>query len=304
MTGVPFVELKRLGSPGLLRMRTVRRLAADLGVDVVHGNLWQSNLYSRMAVVGRHNRPAVVISERNVEAERSWTKRWLDARLAGVTDAYVGNTEMVSEFIRRVHPVGSSPVITIPNAVDTTVFHPVAVQRPAATEPVIGSVGRLDPEKGFDVLIDAVRAMGRRGVKARLRIAGVGPLHEDLIARAKGVSCELVGRLQPGHEVAEFLRSLDVFCLPSTFREGRPNVVLEALAVGLPVVTTAIAGMTEILDEQVLVPPGDAAALAEALVAAASDPTEWRDRANATPVYDFDTLARRYLDVFRSACGR
>ena len=99
-------------------MWKLRRLVRQGDFDVIHGNLWQSNLYCRVAVVGMRNRPAVVISERNVEARRSLFKRLLDRWLAQLTDAYVGNTDAVGEFIKRMHAVDAAKTVVIPNAVD------------------------------------------------------------------------------------------------------------------------------------------------------------------------------------------
>lgn len=301
--GCPYHELRRRGSPGLLRMRALRRIAASGEFDVIHGNLWQSNAYARLAVVGRKDRPAVVISERNVEAARSAAKRLVDMALAVVTDAYVGNTDAVTEFIRAVHPVGQGQIITtIPNAVDTGIFRP-ATHSEARETIRIGSVGRLDPEKGFDVLIAAAeRLSADRAIE--VRIVGEGPELDRLRAAAAGLPVEFVGPRRPGADIADFLRSLDVFVLPSTWREGRPNVLLEAIAVGLPVVATALPGMEEILSSGALIPPNDAVALADALETAAADPDGWRARSSATPVMDFAELGRRYRAVFDAAVAR
>lgn len=301
--GCPFEQLRRIGSPGLLRMRRLRQIVADGEFDVVHGNLWQSNLYCRAAVIGRRTRPAVVISERNVEDRRSAWQRWLDSVMAGVTDAYVGNTDAVSDFIRRVHRVTDQDVVTIPNAVDTSVFHfPASARRDKGIR--IGSVGRLDAEKGLDILIEAVRALVEDGFDASLAVAGTGPLREALEVQAEGLPVTFVGPLNPGRDVAEFLRSVDVFALASTHREGRPNAILEALACGLPVVATDIDGIREILHGPSLVPPGDPGALADALATAADKPAEWLRVSDPAPITDFGGLAQRYREVFERSQER
>lgn len=295
--GCPYIELRRRASPGLWRMETFRRIVSNGGFDVVHGNLWQSNAYARLAVVGRkRRRPAVVISERNVEAVRSRARLLVDRALAPVTDAYVGNTAAVSDFIRQVHPVGSALFETIANAVDVDIFHPVERSRSNGGIRV-GAIGRLDPEKGFDVLIEAVRRMDR-GRPIEVQIVGEGPSLTALQSAARGLPVDFLGARRPGSEVAAFLQQLDVFVLPSKFREGRPNALLEAIAVGLPVVATRLDGLDEILSPHVLVPPSDAEALASAIQAAADDPDGWRERSEAAAVRGFDELARDYLSLF------
>lgn len=294
--GCDYVELERRASPGLLRMHQLRRILTGSNVDVVHGNLWQSNAYCRIAVVARRHRPGVVISERNVEASRSLVKRTVDRSLAPLTDAYVGNTDAVTAFVREVHPIGKAEVLTIPNAVDSEIFAPR--HGPRAHGPTrIGSVGRLDPEKGYDVLVEAVRVVAS-DMDIRVSVVGDGPELERLRTLATGLPISFIGTRPPGLGVAEFLRELDVFVLPSIFREGRPNAVLEAISTELPVVTTDIDGMREVFGGPTLVPPGDPVALALAIREAAIDPAAWRAKSAPYPVIDFDQLARRYLELF------
>lgn len=297
--GCEFVELRRWGSPGLLRMRRVRQMVRDGGFDVVHGNLWQSNLYARVAVLGVTGRPAVVISERNVEARRSNVRRALDKAASRVTDAYVGNTDAVCDFIREAHPTGDRTVAMIANAVDAKVFTKRSPQTDGHRLRV-GSVGRLDSEKGYDVLIEAIRIL-HETIPLELHLVGEGPERSRLEELARGLPVVFNGGLRPGSEVASFLQRLDVFVLPSLYREGRPNALLEALAVRLPVVATAIDGMDEILTGPVLVPPGDPSALADAVRQASNDAESWIASSAPVPVDDFDTLANRYFELFRRA---
>ncbi|WP_432508835.1 glycosyltransferase family 4 protein [Kineococcus auxinigenes] len=144
-------------------------------------------------------------------------------------------------------------------------------------------VGRLVPEKGPAVLLDAVAAL-RRGVDpldVRLRVVGAGPLAEELAAQVErdGLAevVELVGPLGNEQLPVQYAWA-DVFCLPS-FAEGVPVVLMEALATALPVVTTAIAGIPELVRDGVegrLVPPGDSGALVAALRGVAALDAEGR----------------------------
>jgi len=299
--GCPFVALRRWGSPGLLRMRSLRKIVGSGKFDVVHANLWQSNAYARVAVMARSNRPAVVISERNVEAERSPLKRAVDHALASVTDAYVGNTDAVTRFLGEVHPTTGRIVTTIPNAVDTSIFHRPG-HEPQSPPVRIGAVGRLDREKGFDVLIEAAKRLRGR-LEFEVEIVGEGPDRDALEEAAHGQPVRFVGSMAPGHEVAEFLRSLHVFVLPSLFREGRPNALLEALACERPVVTTDLPGLREIIRGSTLVPPADEQALTEAIVNAAHDPDGWRTASDPAPVFSFAQLGETYRDLFEAAIG-
>lgn len=303
--GIPVMDLRRRASPGMLRLGAIRHRLSTEPFDVVHAMLWHANAFARLAVAGRRRRPAVVVSERSVEP-RSRGRTALDRVLGRWTDLYVGNSDAVAEFIRRVHPVGDDGVVMIPNAVDRRVFHP-AGDRPRSGRRV-GSIGRLEPEKGFDVLVDAARLLERRVPGAEVVVAGTGSRRAqlDAVVAASGAPVRFVGAVRPGEGVAAFLRGLDVLVLPSLFREGRPNVLLEALACGVPVVATDIPGVAETIGTGgVTVPPGDAQALADALVATLRDPgAPDRAAAAAASVPSFDDLARAYLGAFERALAR
>jgi glycosyltransferase involved in cell wall biosynthesis len=137
----------------------------------------------------------------------------------------------------------------------------------------IVSVGRLAPMKGFAVLLEALADVE----DARLTLVGDGPERAALEATARRLGLDgrvrFTGALGAG-AVTELLREADVFCLPS-FAEGVPVVLMEAMAARLPVVTTAIMGIPELVADGVaghLVPPGRAAPLAGALRELVGDP--------------------------------
>lgn len=129
-------------------------------------------------------------------------------------------------------------------------------------------VGRLAAVKGLPVLLEALRDLPEGW---HLTVIGDGPDRAALEDQAKGLSVDFVGYKSQA-EVAEALTKTDVFVLPS-FAEGVPVVLMEAMASGVPVVTTQIAGVPELVREGAgrLVPPGDATALAGALQDTLSD---------------------------------
>lgn len=140
-------------------------------------------------------------------------------------------------------------------------------------------VGRLVPEKGPHVLVEAVSMLPAGSVE--VRVVGDGPLREalqqDVDARGLGAAVTLVGPLGQEDLPAQYAWA-DVFTLPS-FAEGLPVVIMEALASGCVVVTTRIAGIPELVEDGVtgvLVAPGRAEALAEALVDVGADPDRRR----------------------------
>lgn len=136
-------------------------------------------------------------------------------------------------------------------------------------------VGRLVPVKGVSLLLEAFAALQEDYRGARLTLIGDGPERTALEGRAAqlGVAVDFAG-YRSQDEVASALADSDLFVLPS-FAEGVPVVLMEAMASGLPVVTTRIAGIPELVEDGVsglVLPPGDPAALGGAIAQLLSDP--------------------------------
>lgn len=159
--------------------------------------------------------------------------------------------------------------------VDTTAF---AYRDPPAvsSRTKIMALGRLSPEKGFAVLVEALALLRKRDIEAELRIVGDGPTRGDLERQiaALGLSdrITLTGELPPA-EVSRELAASDLFAMAS-FSEGLPISIMEAMAVGVPVISTWIAGIPELArqgETALTVPPADAGALADAIARLAGD---------------------------------
>jgi glycosyltransferase involved in cell wall biosynthesis len=211
----------------------------------------------------------------------------------------------------------ASRVETLPNAVDVETFRPDAAARAKMRrewsvgngERVIGSLGRLDPEKRLDLLIEAFAVLAKSRPELRLVIAGTGSLAAELEAdgRRRGVAdhCRFLGHRADAEDV---LRGYDVF-VQSSDTEGSPYSLLEAIASGVPVVATAVGGTPALVRDGVeglLVPPGDASALARAMDEALSSPEAAERRANAAQARVAaersltareEHLAARYRDI-------
>ncbi|MCX8043088.1 MAG: glycosyltransferase family 4 protein [Desulfobacterota bacterium] len=145
----------------------------------------------------------------------------------------------------------------IPNGVDCTLFTPAPEQRHPGC---ITFIGRLDKMKGVDVLLEAFSLLRQQGVRAILRIIGDGPEMSRLIAHAQALRISndvFFYGLQD--DIPGLLRETAIFVLPS-FSEGLSNVVLEAMACGLPVVATRVGGIPDIIvdhDNGLLVEPNN-----------------------------------------------
>lgn len=188
---------------------------------------------------------------------------WRNAR------AVVGNSAGLCQLAQNFMPGLAIP--EIPNGVDTERFFPATRQSGTICELLF--VGRLAPQKGVDILLHSLALIPDGW---RLRIAGDGPERERLSALATNLGLrnrvEFLGWTQRD-ALPEIYRNADVFVFPS-YDEGMPNVVLEALASGLPIVATRIAGNDQLVadgENGALVPPGDSRAFADALLPVISD---------------------------------
>ncbi len=168
-------------------------------------------------------------------------------------------------------------VSVLPLIAESTTNVKAGAERNHGSKVVFGFAARLEEGKGPLILLDAMDQLKQKGVVAVTRIAGKGPQSLDLKARARelglGDACELVGSYSDQVGRTAFMRSLDVFVLPS-LAEGTPNGVIEAMAHGLPVIASWVGGVPDIVNAECgfLIPPGDADALAEAMRILASDP--------------------------------
>jgi colanic acid/amylovoran biosynthesis glycosyltransferase len=149
--------------------------------------------------------------------------------------------------------------------------------RRTAGPPVIVTVARLSAEKGHLVLLEAVEGLGRSGIPVSVRIVGSGPAERLIrteIARRGLDSCvDLLGERRHD-EVAQLLADADVFCLPS-FAEGLPVSIMEAMAIGVPVVCTGVNGVPELAVNDLTaltVAPGNAEELRAALARMLTEP--------------------------------
>lgn len=298
--GIPLVELDGHDADPR-RLRALRREVLAGGYHVVHSSLQGANALTRLALLASR-RPATVVSERRVEDWRGRGARVLDHALSRVTEEWIGNSADVADFITAAHGAPRERVHVVRNGIDGDVFHPG--DRPRTRPGVregrarVGSVGRLVPVKGFDVLVEAVRSLGD-DVDAEYVVLGDGPERDALERAAQGLPVSFPGAVHDPGAVADFLRTLDVFVLPSR-SEGLPNVVLEAAACGVPVVATSAPGIEGAAPGAVLVAPDDPRALAGALRAQLRDPVGPGQAGAGT----FSDVARAHRVVFDAALAR
>jgi len=144
-------------------------------------------------------------------------------------------------------------------------------------ETIFGFAARIENGKGPFVLADALAQLREDRDDVLVRLAGTGPAVQEVKARVRDLrlngSWEFVGSYDGAVGCSAFMRTLDVFVLPS-FAEGTSKSIIEAMAHGLPIITTSVGGSPDLLTPEagILIPPGDSAALADAMQCLAADP--------------------------------
>jgi colanic acid/amylovoran biosynthesis glycosyltransferase len=196
--------------------------------------------------------------------------------------------------------------------VDPDIYAPPP-PRTAQDRLTILMVGRLMPGKGLPILLEALRELGERGMAVRLVVVGDGPARADAEALAArlGIAADVEFTGAVGQdEIRMRYAAADVFCLPS-FAEGIPVVLMEAMAMELPVVATAIMGIPELVTDGVhgrLVPPGRVDCLADALAELLADPQRRAamgraGREQVLAAFDVRETARQLRQTFETYVG-
>lgn len=248
VSGAPSLDgavLRVVGAVGPARaLRLGRALAAD-GIDLVHSWLFIANTYAWAARSVGGRRP-LVTSARNCKTQ-GWLHSAANVAAFRASAAIVVNARLVGAYITRRYRAPTERIRVVYNGVDTERFRPGVgnADRPAT----VLTAGRLVEQKDPWLFLDAAVELVRRIPDVRFIVVGEGPLRARLRERAERMG--LGGRVEfTGEQRAmeEWYGEADVFWLTSRW-EGLPNVVLEAMASGVPVVATDVGGVRELIGE-------------------------------------------------------
>lgn len=280
--------VKIIGKPGLIfgygiadMLRWMQQARFDCTVTM----LFWSDVIGRIAArsVGV---PRVVSSIRARNTNYALWQLLLVRATAMLADAFVLNSRRVASFAVASEGVPPERLVYIPNGVDAGLYA-CPVSRTALRAEfglpehaiVIGSVGRLAYQKGFDVLIEALSHLGQREI--HLVLAGTGEERERLHIQACRLGIEKrVHFVGYRRDIPQWLGALDLYVQPSRF-EGAPNALLEAMAAGCPIVATDVDGNSELISDGThgwLTPVGNIGALAGAVNEALTNPAEAQRR--------------------------
>jgi glycosyltransferase involved in cell wall biosynthesis len=281
--GVRVVDVRCRRRHYLEQSSAIAGIARDVGATVLHTHIRDADLVGFLAA--RECRLPVVATVHGLTGS-GWRNDlfiWLDLQILRRFDAVICVSRGVRERVLRS---GLRPerLHLIPNGRATSRVLPRQLARAklgfADSETVIGWVGRLSVEKGPDLFLDAIERLNTSAVAVLL---GEGPERESLATRAVSregrCKVRLLGRQD---EAASLMSAFDVVVISSR-SEGTPMVLLEAMAARVPVISFAVGGVPDVVDEATawLVPREDTAALARAIRDALADPAQRQRRAEA-----------------------
>lgn len=320
-SNIPVVDLQGRQSYDVRLIWRLARLIREQQPPVVFSVLRYANLITLLACRLAGSPAQVVVNEQNLPsaefalfgggAVKAQALRWLYPRAARVTCIAQG----IARELMENYGLSEKLIQVLPNPVDLERVRSLGQVAPGhpwfqLQQPVVVAVGRLHRQKGLDVLIHAF-ARVRRSVSCKLLILGEGPLHqelEQLIAR-EGLAedAQLVGFQENPYS---YMAHATTFVLSSRY-EGFGNVLVEALALGTPVVSTRCpVGPEEILEAEqtgVLVPPEDEVALAQGILRVLQEPRLRATLASNGPpraeVYRLEHIAARYQTLFFELSG-
>jgi glycosyltransferase involved in cell wall biosynthesis len=276
-TGVhTFVEKKGRGLDVTLPVRLAMRLRLER-VDVVHTHNPHALVYG--APAGKLAGAATVHTKHGINPDRP-RRLWLRRAAGALVDAYVVVTPALAAVAARNRECNPARLSVVPNGIDVTVFAPnpparsevrTALGIPAEAR-VVGTVGRLAPEKDQALLVRAMLPL--LDPTRQLVIVGDGPERDALRELVRSTGCErFIHMVGARDDVARFLPAFDVFALPS-LTEGLPLVLLEAMSTELVVVASAVGGIPDLIDHGTtgfLSAPGDCAGVSTQLAALMAD---------------------------------
>jgi glycosyltransferase involved in cell wall biosynthesis len=290
--GVDYVEVKERHSLDPRIWPALRRLVRGRRIDIVHSHEYKTNLL------------ALLLARREAVIAMSTVHGWFGLDTIRERFYWAGDKRLLRRFPRLVAVSGAlgdelvaagckpDHISVVPNGIDHVAFARVPGRRAqmrqslglADDEMVVGGVGRLEYQKRFEQLMEAVAAIRGRFPRVKLLIAGDGTLRDELAAARDrlqlGDRCALLGHRT---DVPDLHHAFDVFVQASD-REGSPNVLLEAMALETPIVATDVGGTRELIIDAVhglIVPPMRTDLLASGIERVFADPDGTHARACA-----------------------
>ncbi len=283
------IEVYRFSLPGevqplldTMRVWKIVRIAHKHDVDVVHCHGFKAGVLGRMGAL-LINRPKVYTMHNFIlpmgTPIKKWTVQKLEQNLSRRTEEIIAVSHALKQDIIKNCQLPPNRIKVIHNGISfPSHFSGPEVRRHLSLDKdviLVGTVARLIPSKGVDIFLEAIPMVVNVLKNIRFVVIGSGPYEEVLKKKAEALQLKnrvtFLGYVEP---IWDYLDALDIFVLP-TLSEGLGLSILEAMAVGKPVIATRVGGIPEIIshgDNGDLVSPGSAKELADAILYLAATP--------------------------------
>jgi glycosyltransferase involved in cell wall biosynthesis len=285
--------------------RKLRDNQFDAAITLLFASDVIGRAMSRLAKI-----PRVITSIQTLDVYYHPWQRWLVRRTAWISDVVILCSSHLQEFAMKEEGIKEEQIEVVFHSIRVDEFsqphNPMFLRKEynlPDTTYVLGSVGRLTYQKGFDILLQAIKLLGREDVF--LVIAGAGEDREMLEAKVESFGLQSQVKLAGyRRDIPEFLSGLDLYVHPSRY-EGMSLAVLQAMASGTPIIATDVEGMSELIVDGKhgwLVPKEDPDTLSSAIKAALASPEVAQRKGKAAQIraktqFDEDLMITRWEDI-------
>lgn len=304
----------------------LRKVIREFEPDILHTHGLDADLIGSLTVNGKRTKQLCHLHITPPIGQRQSVKSAIRRKLFQVLTSrnkarFIAVSDAVRQQMSSYYQIAIDRIVTVRNGVVLSDFtevgeppsYRVDCNGHASGKVTFGTAGRLAPMKGFEFLIEAMARLKHSRQGGRLVIAGTGSdrirLEEKAASLGLNEDVEFLGQVA---NMPEFYNSIDVFVLPSISTEGLPLVLLEAMAMGKPVLATNLAGAPEVIQSGrngVLVDPANSEALALAMAELLDSPVKREEIGQSgknvvLEAFSIDRVAQEVVQVYRQMCEK
>jgi glycosyltransferase involved in cell wall biosynthesis len=301
------IKIKLFNKKSKLGLKTIWQISKYLRkekIDIVHTQLFAGDTWGRIAAWFA-GIPIIISTEQNVNKDERRLKKIIKKMLSFITARIIAISEAVKDYQVEMEKISKKKIEVVYNGIDLNNFPFTADYHFNRQEPILGIIGRLEPQKGHLVSLRALNLVVKNNPRVKLIIMGQGS-QENIIrqeAQRLGIEGNIIWQ-KPQDNVLGILKKIDLLVVPSLW-EGLGIVILEAQAAGIPVVASSVDGIKEIINEKngFLFEKKDYQKLAEIINRIIEKPfmLEGRRTAGRKTVeekFDIKKIAQRYQNIY------
>jgi len=279
--------------------------------DIVHAHLFASETWGRLgAIIAKV--PKIVITEHNMNIDFSFSMHLIKTVLSWFTDKIIAVSEAVKNYSIKKEKINPKKITVIYNGIDLNKYQYRGLRQITKNKIKAVLLARMEKQKGQEYLLKAIPHIIKMIPGFELYLYGKGSLEKDYK--------NLADKLKISNQVkfcgitknaAQVLNQMDLFILPSLW-EGLGVVLLEAQAIGLPIIATDIPGPQEVIENEktgILIPPKDSLAIADAVLRLANDPQMQENiiakaRKNVEENFSLSKMVADYTKLYESLTNK